>query len=41
MMLYRFLTKKKTDQNLEIYLENPMKAEKVKNRIQNLNENYY
>ena len=33
--------KEENDQNLEIYLSNPMKADSLKNEIQKLNENYF
>ena len=33
--------KEENDQNLEIYLDDPMKADDFKNLIQNLNENYF
>ena len=33
--------KEENDQNLEIYLSNPMKADKYKNTIQKLNKNYF
>ena len=33
--------KEEQDQNLEIYLTNPMKADSFKNQIQQLNENYF
>tara|TARA_B100001564_G_scaffold290643_1_gene254519 strand:+ start:176 stop:1408 length:1233 start_codon:yes stop_codon:yes gene_type:complete len=33
--------KEENDQNLEIYLDDPMKANDFKNQIQNLNENYF
>ena len=33
--------KEQNDQNLEIYLSDPMKADKYKNEIQKLNQNYF
>ena len=33
--------KEENDQNLEIYLSNPMQADSLKNEIQKLNENYF
>ncbi len=33
--------KEEYDQNLEIYLTNPMKADSLKNQVQKLNENYF
>ena len=33
--------KEENDQNLEIYLSNPMKADSLKNEIQKLNQNYF
>ena len=33
--------KNENEQNLEIYLEDPIKADKVKKEIQNININYF
>ena len=39
-MRYQFLIKKK-DQNVEIYLDDPLKANFYKNKIQKINQNYF
>ena len=40
-MLLSIFDKEEYDQNLEIYLTNPMKADLFKNEIQKLNQNYF
>ena len=37
----RFSIKKKKDANIEIFLDNPLKANSYKNKIQKMNENYF